>query len=259
MRDPSKEEIIALKNINQLLLFPSWRKLINEEDFTGKYLGKPVLEVLRDNVLFLPNLVMTGENGASEEDFIFMTGVGLYYTQFRLSPGEIITDSREICGLILSLDDYEKAQDVSGSMIQSENIKMTELMVTVPFGLILAKQTTQMFLRGVIARNIIHPFKDCFNELVKLCENPNTLSLKEGLKILSGFSNSHNTILTEKKIEGYSLITAGLKEITDNSNQVIEYLKLNEENMKKGLFKKFRLMKKDFVDVGYPSLMDWAP
>ncbi|MHA1227694.1 MAG: hypothetical protein ACTSPV_13185 [Candidatus Hodarchaeales archaeon] len=259
MREPSKEETRALKNINQLLLFPSWSKLINNDGFKGKYLNKEVLEILRDNIIFLPDMVMTGEDDTTEEVYVFMTGMGLYYTQFRLSPGEIITDSREFCGLLLPMKDYERAQDISGSMIQSDNIKMTELMITVPFGLILAKQTTQMFMRGVIARNIIHPYKDCFNELVKLCENPNSLSIQEGFKIISGLSESFNTILTEKEIENYSVITAGLREIRASVGQIFEHLNLNDENIKKSLFEKFRLMKKDFVDIGYPSLMDWAP
>ena len=88
----------------------------------------------------------------------------MYYVQFGLSPGEIITDYREILGIILPLEIYNKAQDISGSVINSEKLTMTEYMISIPFSMFLTKQTTQMYLRGVIARNVIHPYKDCFNQ-----------------------------------------------------------------------------------------------
>ena len=44
---------------------------------------------------------------------------------------------------------------------------MTEYMTTVPFSLFNVEQTKQMYLRGVVARNIYHPYKECFEKLLE--------------------------------------------------------------------------------------------
>ncbi|MHA2239720.1 MAG: hypothetical protein ACXAB2_15375, partial [Candidatus Hodarchaeales archaeon] len=80
-----------IQHLTQIMLIPSWRKLLDNESFIGFYLGQPVLEIIRDNVLFLPDFAVTGFEETKGEPFIFLSGVGVYYTQFRLSPGEIIT------------------------------------------------------------------------------------------------------------------------------------------------------------------------
>ncbi|MFW9903213.1 MAG: hypothetical protein ACFFFH_02690 [Candidatus Thorarchaeota archaeon] len=252
------------ENLSQILFFPSWSGLIQSESFLGTYLNQPIYKVHKDNVILLPDLLLTGQEESTQDPFIFLTGVGMYYVQFGLSPGEIITDYREITGLILPLETYNKAQDISGSMINSEKLTMTEHMISIPFSLLLTKQTTQMYLRGVIARNVLHPYKECFNQFVSICKNPNSLSEEDGLKILSGGLTTQlplftNELLTEKEIENYSKITAGLKAIQPNARKILIDLQLNEEEMKTAIFEKIRLIKKDFVEKGYPRLLDWVP
>lgn len=252
-------------NLTQIMFFPSWSKLIQSESFLGSYLNQPVHKVYKDNVILLPDLVLTGQEENTGEPFIFLTGAGIYYVQFGLSPGEIITDYREITGIMLPLEIYNKAQDISGSVINSEKLTMTEYMISIPFSLLLAKQTTQMYLRGVIARNVVHPYKDCFNQfLSSVCGNPNSLTKEEGLKILSGGQSTQiplftNELLTEKELENYSKITAGLKAIRPNVEKVLSDLQLEDEAMKSAIFEKIRLIKIDFVEMGYPRLLDWVP
>ncbi|MHA2174713.1 MAG: hypothetical protein ACXABI_07785 [Candidatus Hodarchaeales archaeon] len=173
-----------IQHLTQIMLIPSWRKLLDNESFIGFYLGQPVLEIIRDNVLFLPDFAVTGFEETKGEPFIFLSGVGVYYTQFRLSPGEIITDYREITGIVLPMDIYDKSQ-AAASLVSSDELSMTELMITIPFGLFDVEQTKQMYLRGVIARNVFHPYKDSFDQLVAICKDPKSLSLEEGLKVLS--------------------------------------------------------------------------
>jgi hypothetical protein len=252
-------------NLSQIIFFPSWNGLIHSEPFLGSYLNQPVHTVFKDNVILLPDLVLTGQEETTGDPYIFLTGVGMYYVQFGLSPGEIITDYREITGLILPLETYNKAQDISGSMINSEKqLTMTEYMISIPFALLLTKQTTQMYLRGVIARNVLHPYKDCFNQFVSVCKNPNSLAEEDGLKILSGGLTTQlplftNELLTEKEIQEYSKITAGLKAIQPNLRTILSDLQLDDEVMKKTIFEKIRLIKLDFVEKGYPRLLDWVP
>ncbi|MFX0016103.1 MAG: hypothetical protein ACFFB2_16960 [Promethearchaeota archaeon] len=253
-----------LENLTQIMFFPSWSKLIQSESFFGFYLNQPVYEVIKDNVILLPDLVLTGLEETTGEPFIFLTGVGTYYVQFRLRPGEIITDHRELTGIVLPLDIYDKAQDVTGSMVNSEKLMMTEYLVSIPFSLLFEKQTTQMYLRGVVARNVIHPYKDCFNQFLKVCSDPNSLTKEEGFKVLSGGLSTqiplyNNELLTEKTLANYSKITAGLKNIQPKVGKILSDLQLEDESMRNSIFEKISLIKRDYVELGYPRLLDWVP
>ena len=259
MEHPTPDDQKVLKNLTQILFFPSWLKLIGSENHMGSYLNQPVIEILKDNVVFIPDLILTGEEEDSEELFVLLTGAGLYYIQFRVTPKMINTDFRELTCLLISLDDYEKAQDMSHSTIKSENLRMTELMISIPFALILARQTTQMFMRGVIARNVVHPNKDCFDGLFQMCNNPNTLSIESGYKLLSGGGKFANHLLTEKHLDSYSQVTAGLKNVKTSASTILDSLQLTDSNIRRAVFEKIRLIKRDFVDIGYPRLMDWMP
>jgi hypothetical protein len=253
----------GLEHLKQIFLIPSWRKLLGTDpNFKGFYLNKPVYEIIHDNVLFLPDFAVTGFEETMGEPFIFLSGVGIYYVQFRLSPGEIITDYREITGLVLPMDLYDKAQ-TSASLVSSKDLLMTELMTTIPFALFEAEQTKQMYLRGVIARNIFHPYKESFNQLVKVCEDQNTFGLDDGLKVLSGGLNQEislymNEILTEKPLSAdYSRLTAGLKNIQPKLEKIV--IDLQIDGLRQPIFDKITLMKKEFVEIGYPKFLDWMP
>jgi hypothetical protein len=139
---------------------------------------------------------------------------------------------------------------------------MTEYMTTIPFSLMLAEQTKQMFLRGVIARNIYHPYKESFTKLVDVCDDPNSFKEEEGLKILcGGLSQSipvfENELLTEKDLDPFSKHIAGIKNIQPKLSKIISDLQI--EGFKKPIFKKIGLLKKDFIKIGYPRLLDWMP
>lgn len=252
-----------LVNLKQLVLIPSWNKLLGTERFNGFYLNQPVREIIHDNVLLLPDFAVTGIEETRGESFIFLSGVGIYYVQFRLAPGEIITDFREITGIVLPMDIYEKAQDISGSLVSSKDLLMTEFMITIPFTLLQEEQTKQMYLRGVIARNVFHPYRECFNQLLKTCKDPTSLNINEGLKVLCGGLNREipiytNELLTEKEIlKNYSKLTAGIKNIQPKLGKILTDLQI--EGLKKPIFKKIQEIKKDYVEIGYPRLLDWMP
>jgi hypothetical protein len=252
----------GIEHLKQIFLIPSWRKLLGTDPFKGFYLNKPVYEIIHDNVIFLPDFAVTGFEETKGEPFIFLSGVGIYYVQFRLSPGEVITDYREITGIVLPMDLYDKAQ-TSASLVSSKDLLMTELMTTIPFALFDVEQTKQMYLRGVIARNIFHPYKDSFSQLMKVCKDPDTFSIEDGLKVLSGGLNQEiplykNEILTEKSLSAsYSRLTAGLKNIQPKLEKIV--IDLQIDGLRQPIFDKIDLIKKEFSEVGYPKFLDWMP
>jgi hypothetical protein len=252
-----------LGSLKQILFIPSWNKLLDKEHFKGFYLNEPVLEILHDNIIILPDFAVTGFEETKREPFIFLCGPGIYYTHFRLRPGEIISDYKEIIGIVLPMDVYDKAQDLSRSMVRTEDLLMTEYMVSIPFSLMLAETTKQMFIRGVVARNVFHPFKECFTKFLETCENPNSFNEEEGLKVLCGGLSSEiplyaNELLTEKVIsKDYSRLTAGIKNIQPKLDKILSDLAI--DGLKKPIFEQVKLIKEDFVNIGYPRLLDWMP
>ncbi|MHA2226350.1 MAG: hypothetical protein ACXAC8_14165 [Candidatus Hodarchaeales archaeon] len=248
-------------SLDQLIFIPSWGKLINS-NFNGFYLNQPVRKITHDNVVFLPDIALTGFEETTGEAFFLITGFGLYWVKFELGVGSIVTDYREITGIVLPLDIYEKALDETSSVLSSEKIRMTEYMTSIPFSLILAKKTTQMYLRGVLARNVFLPYKECFDHLLTLCKDPNSFKEEEGLKILSGGLSTQiplyaNELLTEKKINHYSNLVAGIKNVQPKLDKVLVNLQL--DSVREGFFNKIHQMKQEFREIGRDYLLDWVP
>ncbi|NHJ02398.1 MAG: hypothetical protein EAX86_09710 [Candidatus Heimdallarchaeota archaeon] len=247
--------------LDQILFIPSWSKLIGST-FNGFYLNQPVTKINQDNVVFLPDLALTGFEDTTGEPFFLITGLGLYWVKFELGAGSIVTDYREITGILLPLDLYEKAQDETGSVLSSESIRMTEYMVSIPFSLIMAKKTTQMYLRGVLARNVFHPYKECFDQLLSSCQNPNSFKRSEGLKILSGGLSTQrplytNELLTEKHLPGYTSLVAGIKNTQPKLQKILGNLQL--ESTEDAFFEKIERIKSEFREIGRKYLLDWVP
>ncbi len=247
--------------LKHIVFIPSWSRLI-ESEFKGFYLNQPVYEIIHDNVLLLPDFAVTGIEETKGEPFIFLNGVGVYYTQFRLTPGEIIDDYREITGIVLPLDVYEKAQDISTSMVSSKELLMTEYMISLPFAMLLSPQTKQMYIRGVVARNVVHPYQECFNKLLDICQNSNSLKEDEGMKVLCGGLNRAiplytNEILTEDYLSDYSRLTAGVKNIQPKLDKIITNLQI--QGLKKPIFRNIKAIKQDYINKGWPRLLDWMP
>ncbi len=120
-----------------------------------------------------------------------------------------------------------------------------------------------MYLRGVVARNVFHPYKDSFEQLVTVCKDPTSLSHEDGLKVLSGGLNQEiqmytNEILTEQELPAeYTRLTAGLKNIQPKLEKIVTDLQI--EGLKESIFDKIANMKEEFHLVGYPKFLDWMP
>jgi hypothetical protein len=264
--DEIGQEIDSLKrsvfgSLDQLLFVPSWSNLIGSK-FKGFYRNQPVQKIFQDNIALLPDVAITGFEETTGEPFFLITGLGVYFVKFQLGAGSIVTDYREITGIVLPLDVYEKAQDESGSVLDSTALRMTEYMTSIPFSLILARRTTQMYLRGVLARNVFLPNKECFDQLLKSCKDPNSFKEEEGFKILSGGLSSDrqfytNELLTEKHLGNYTSLTAGIKNTQPKLNKIITDLQL--DTIRDAFFTKLQKIKREFWEIGRNYLLDWVP
>ena len=186
----------------------------------------------------------------------------MYWVKFELGAGSIVTDYRELTGIVLPFDYYHRAQDEAEQVLKSEKMRMTEYMTSIPFSLILEKATTQMYLRGVISRNIFHPYKESFDQFLKLCKDPNSFNPEEGHKILSGGLTADkslygNELLTQKPLGEYSRLIAGIKNTQPKLNKILENLQL--DSMSEAFFEKLELMKNEFSQIGRKHLVDWMP
>ena len=254
-----REKILGV--LDQLIFIPSWNKLLGSK-FNGFYLNQPVQKILQDNVVLLPDLALTGFEETTGEPFFLITGVGLYWVKFELGSGSLVTDYREITGIVLPWDIYEKAQDEAASVLDSEKIRMTEYMTSIPFSIILQKQSTQMFLRGVLARNVFLPYRECFDQLQEVCQDPDSFKKEEGLKILSGGLSTqiqlyNNELLTEKQLGRYSSLVAGVKNTQPKLHKILANLQL--EATEEAFFQKIQKIKSEFSEIGRKYLIDWVP
>ncbi|MHA1978412.1 MAG: hypothetical protein ACW98I_16030 [Candidatus Hodarchaeales archaeon] len=247
--------------LDQLLFIPSWQAMI-DSSFNGFYLNQPVQKIFQDTIILLPELAMTGLEETTGEAFVVIIGLGMYWVKFELGAGSIVTDYREITGIVLPFDFYHRAQDEAEQTLKSEKMRMTEYMTSIPFSLILEKSTTQMYLRGIISRNIFHPYKESFDQFLRLCKDPNSFNYKEGHKILSGGLTANkslygNELLTEKPLGEYSRLIAGIKNTQPKLNKILENLQL--ESMSEAFFEKLKIMKTEFSEIGRKYLIDWMP
>jgi hypothetical protein len=251
----------VIGSLDQLLFISSWGKLIGSS-FNGFYRNQPVQKIFQDSIVFLPDIAVTGFEDTTGEPFFLITGLGIYFVKFELGAGSIVTDYREITGIVLPLDIYERAQDESGSILDSKVLRMTQFMTSIPFSLIMAKRTTQMYLRGVLARNVFLPHKECFDQFLETCKDSNSFSEEDGFKILSGGLSTQaqlyrNELLTEKNLGNYSTLIAGIKNTQPKLDKIIKDLQLNAT--RGAFFTKIHQIKRDFVEVGRKMLLDWVP
>jgi hypothetical protein len=247
--------------LNQLIFIPSWQRLIGTA-FTGFYRNQPVQKLFQASVAFLPDVALTGFEETMGEPFFLLTGLGIYYVRFQMGAGSIVTDYREITGIVLPLDIYERAQDESGSLLESTVLRMTDYITAIPFSLIMAKRTTQMYLRGVLSRNVFMPNKECFDQLMTSCQDPNSFHPKEGFKILSGGLSTQrqlytNELLTERTLGDYSSLVAGIKNTQPKLGKIIADLQLNAT--RDAFFIKLEQIKSEFYEIGRKFLFDWEP
>ncbi len=259
--------------LDQVLIIPSWKNLLQTE-FNGFYNNQAVEKIMMNPIIFLSDVALTSIESTIREPFILIFGAGLYWVKFSLGRSTLITDSREINALLLPLDLYEKAIDDSTSMFVGTRdaldtnvpatIKMTENFISIPFNIATAPQRTQMRLRGIIMRNVFHPFRELVDSFYQHCKNQTNYAYEEGLKILSaGLSTQKplyfNEILTERPLSSaYMRLTAGLKNIQAKAKKIIGDFDIDQESLNE-FVRKARILADCFSEVGFEILTNWDP
>ncbi len=260
-------------SLDQLIIIPSWRQLLGST-FKGFYINQMVQEITMDPVFFLTDVAMTSFEVTIGEPFMLILGAGFYWVKFSVGMSSLIIDSRELNGLILPLNLYEKALEDSESLLlatssntdedTATNLRMTENFISIPFSIILTPRMTQMRLRGILARNVFHPYHEPLEAFYRKCRDETSYNKDDGLKFLvAGLSSKiplyYNEILTEKELSrDYMRLTAGIKNIQPKLGKIIQDLDLDREILDETLIKA-RILANDFADIGYRLLVKWDP
>ncbi len=223
---PLTEEVIERPEVpfGVVLLIKDWRHVGGGEIYS--YLGKPVLEIQRNWVIFVYQESATIPGPIKGQDYQFLPGVGMYSIKFsHHKPNMYITVSREINGMILSpktLDALYNCEKIFKST--TSKLRATECVAEIPFEIIDHPLYLQSYERGVLAVRILTPYKDAFDMLHESSVSDAAYPAHEGPKILSLHPdvNFWNKIVTSENIgEDYKQSIPGI-EISQNLNELIQ-------------------------------------
>lgn len=258
-------------SLDQLIIIPSWRKLLGTE-FRGFYRNQAVNKIYYDSIILLSHIALPVSDSVLGEQSMLITGTGIYFTKFEVVKGSVVTDFRPIDAFLLPLEIWSKAQSSESMIIKPQTNDMdsqspfvyTENLIDIPFSLFTSKRTLQAYARGVLARNVFIPLKEAIDTFVKYCKETQERKVDNSLRLLSGGLSSaggpifKNEILIEKD-EGheYMGMIPGIKNIKMQLDRIAVDLELNI--FRKDLLEAQSILKKDFVEVGYPRLIEWMP
>lgn len=200
-----------------ILIIPRWSELLGIL-FKGFYAKKIVSKIHLDTVIMITCLecAVTEKTGTS----YFLFGTGLYFLKFELDSGRYILDQREINTLILS--DFVYDYMVTAKEIALENdddVILNEMAVKIPLDLSQKTGTQQVFIKGVLTRNVFIPYKEVILRMLEQGQKEDAYSaLETGYKILSSHPSNFNRILLSDAFKmadhsKYIKPTAGVKNI----------------------------------------------
>ncbi|MHA1166897.1 MAG: hypothetical protein ACTSRU_03675 [Candidatus Hodarchaeales archaeon] len=257
-----REKIMG--SLDQLMIIPSWTGLMGTT-FKGFYRNQPVETIYNDLVIMLTHVAVPTFEATTGEPAFIITGAGLYWTKFAVTKGTIVTDFREINTIIMPLETWMMVQE-SESVVNSDILTMKTHLIDIPFSIIMSPETTQMYLRGVLARNVFHPFREAIDQLVKSTKDDSSWNEKNGLRVLSGGLSSKSSIQLftneiliedEKRDTGYMQMIPGIKNIQAKLSKIEADIQMDV--YRKDLFERIPHIKSDFRDVGHRLLTDWMP
>lgn len=247
------------KNLKSLLIIPSWSKVVQKKTM-GFYLNKPVIDISTDTVIMLNHKIeiVTDKMG---QNFAIISGPGMLYTKFSLAEGSYITNVKPINLIVLPVEDSERLLSAPTIFESDLDATFNELISIIPFSLIEEPQSIQTFLRGVLARNVFHPYKEVFEMFSKALRDPDSYNPEDGYFILSAHQLYHNRLMITKEIktrgdESYKIATPGVASIIPGQKLLDELL--SRETQKEYL-EEYVNIKKEYIATGERLLMDWLP
>ncbi|MCY3410050.1 MAG: hypothetical protein INQ03_00305 [Candidatus Heimdallarchaeota archaeon] len=251
---------IQERKLNSLLVLPSWSSIIGYKT-KGFYLNRPVMELKRDTIVMLSHDIITVKDKYDTE-LALLTGPGIFFTEFSISPGSYVTNAREVNVLLLPMLELRKLLSASPIFESDMDATVNELISILPFNLIEEAYTKQALLRGVITRNIFHPNKSSIDEFLKVMKDPKSVNPNEGFKILSAHPEYFNRMmLTQKpqKAEGdesINMTSAGIASILTNGQSLLDEL-IEDKAQQAELLLTFKDIKNQFNDIGRRLLEEW--
>lgn len=248
------------KDLNSLLIIPSWSEVIGYKT-KGFYLNKPVLDLASDAIVMLSYDILTVEDRYGDV-LGLLTGPGILFTKFSISPGSYVINAREINMILLPIIELQKLLEAPPIFKSDIDITMNELISILPFNLIEEGFTKQAVVRGVMSRNVFHPNKDAFNTFLEYIESRDTVDPKGGFKILSAHKDYFNRLLlTEEPKKGsgdasFDISSAGIAAILQNGQKLLDEL-IPDRKDQIELLLKFKDMKFEFNKTGRNLIENW--
>jgi hypothetical protein len=125
---------------------------------------------------------------------LLIIGPGIYSIAFR-HEGGIVSDSRDITGMILSPSLLDVITSAKKEYEGATDLVMNEHTVEIPLSIVEKPLSVQEYERGILAVKVFTTFKDAFKELDKRCADPRSYPKEHGLKILSSSMEFANRVL----------------------------------------------------------------
>jgi hypothetical protein len=181
------------KSVNFLLLIKDWDNLMGLNSRRWLYRGREIQQITRNWVVIVVSSVhLVGTT--LEDAHLFVVGPGIYSIAFRYEGG-IVSDSRDITGMILSPHLLDIISSAKREYEGAADLVLNEHTVEIPFSIIEKPLSVQDYERGILAVKVFTTYKDAFKELEKRCSDPESYPKEHGLKILSSSMEFANRVL----------------------------------------------------------------
>ncbi|MFX0113957.1 MAG: hypothetical protein ACFFB3_05385 [Candidatus Hodarchaeota archaeon] len=245
--------------LNDLVIIPSWTKAL-DVSILGTYLGQEVTCLEMDTIVILVSRKM--ERTVRDEPVMFLTGPGVYFTKFKTGP-YLIVDYKEITGVVLPKHAYERIQN-SAPMVESDLLReyLREDFIRVPFSLLgNASDSSIAFQRGVVARNVFHPYKDPLDTLISLCWRDEAFHPQSGFKLLSGHAAHFSEVLVHEKFAqedtDYMKAAVGIIRVIPHLKEFLAELLVDQDLEQEILWEAIR-SKRLFVEKTLPIIEEFT-
>jgi hypothetical protein len=186
------------RNTKFLLLIKDWHNLMGLNSRRWLYRGREIQQITRNWVVAVVSSVhLVGTT--LEDSHLLVVGPGIYSIAFR-HEGGIVSDSRDITGLVLSPSLLDAITSAKKEYDGATDLVLNEHTVEIPLSIVEKPLSVQEYERGILAVKVFTTFKDAFKELEKRCSDPESYPKEHGLKILSSSMEFANRVLISTEL-----------------------------------------------------------
>lgn len=190
------------KSANFLFLIKDWHNLMGLNSRRWLYRGREIQQITRNWVVAVVSSIhLVGTT--LEDAHMLIVGPGIYSIAFRYEGG-IVSDSRDITGMILSPSLLDIISSAKKEYDGATDLVLNEHTVEIPFSIVEKPLSVQEYERGILAVKVFTSFKDAFKELEKRCGDPESYPKEHGLKILSSSMEFANRVLIGSELNEWA-------------------------------------------------------